>query len=104
MYIYIYNELMKKHKEFFPQILSSYSLHLPTRHMVLNSNLNINNTLNLPSSGCCDIVSTLSFGLSWGILRAWHGRFLGYYKKKKKKKKRKEKKVIVNSFSNGTDL
>ena len=40
-------------------------------HMVLNSNPTTDDTLNLPNVGCCGVVSTLRFGSSWRVLRAW---------------------------------
>ena len=40
-------------------------------HMVMSSNPIIDDTLNLPSVGCCGAVSTTRFRSPWRILRAW---------------------------------
>ena len=39
--------------------------------IVLASNFTIDDTLNLLGIGCCGVVSTLRFGSSWRVLRAW---------------------------------
>ena len=39
--------------------------------MVLGSNSTTDDTLNLPSAGCCEVVSTPRLGSPWRVLRAW---------------------------------
>ena len=40
-------------------------------HMVLSLNLVIDDTLNLPSVGCCGAVNNPRFESPWRVLRVW---------------------------------
>ena len=42
---------------------------IPMWHMILSSNLTIDDTLNLPGIGCSKVVSTLRFGFPWKVLK-----------------------------------
>ena len=60
-------------------------------HMVQSSNPVTNDILNLLGASCCGAVSTLRFGSSWRVLRAWPWKVPRLSKEKKKSNDSKKK-------------